>query len=76
MRDGRPGAWEWAVRWSSVDLDDGQVRGGRVGIVSTALNWYLDRHWRVTVEYLLTRVDGPAGDGALHTVQGRVQLRF
>lgn len=76
LRDGRPGAWEWKVRWSSVDLDDGQVRGGRMRILSTGLNWYLDRHWRVTVEYLFTRVDGPAGDGALHTVQSRVQLRF
>jgi phosphate-selective porin OprO/OprP len=76
IRDRRSGAWEWAVRWSSVDLDDGQVRGGRMGILSTGLNWYLDRHWRVTVEYLFTRVDGPAGEGALHTVQSRVQLRF
>jgi phosphate-selective porin OprO/OprP len=76
IRNGRPGAWEWKVRWSSVDLDDGHVRGGRMGIVSTGLNWYLDRHWRVTVEYLFTRVDGPAGEGALHAVQSRVQLRY
>jgi phosphate-selective porin OprO and OprP len=73
IRDGRPGAWEWAVRWSPVDLDAVNVHGGRMGILSTGLNWYLDRHWRVTVEYLFTRVDGPAGEGALHTVQSRVQ---
>jgi phosphate-selective porin OprO/OprP len=76
IRDGRPGAWECAVRWSSVDLDDGQARGGRMGILSTGLNWYLDRHWRVSVEYLFTHVDGPAGEGSLHTVQSRVQVRF
>jgi phosphate-selective porin OprO/OprP len=76
IRNGSPGAWEWKVRWSSVDLDDGRVRGGRMGIVSTGLNWYLDRHWRVTVEYLFTHADGPAGEGNLHTVQSRVQLRF
>jgi phosphate-selective porin OprO/OprP len=76
IRNGRPGAWEWKVRWSSVDLDDGRVRGGRMGIVSTGLNWYLDRHWRLTVEYLFTHADGPAGEGNLHTVQSRVQLRF
>jgi hypothetical protein len=58
-----------------VDLDDGQVRGGRMGTLSTPLNWPLNRHWRVTVEYLFTHVDGPAGNGALHTVQSRVQLR-
>jgi phosphate-selective porin OprO/OprP len=38
IRKGSPGAWEWKVRWSSVDLDDGRVRGGRMGIVSTGLN--------------------------------------
>jgi phosphate-selective porin OprO/OprP len=76
IRTGRPGAWEWKVRWSLTDLDDDRVRGGRMGILSTGLNWYLDRQWRVTVEYLYTRADGPAGDGRLHTVQSRVQLRF
>jgi phosphate-selective porin OprO/OprP len=76
IRGRRPGAWEWAVRWSSVDLDDGQVRGGDMGVLSTGLNWYPNRHWRVSVEYLFTRVDGPAGEGDLHTIQSRVQLRF
>jgi phosphate-selective porin OprO/OprP len=76
IRDGSPGAWEWKVRWSSVDLDDGQVPGGRMGILATGLNWHLDRHWRVSIEYLFTRVDGPAREGDLHTVQSRVQLRF
>jgi len=71
-----PGAWELKVRWSYTDLDDGPVDGGRMGILSTGVNWYLDRHWRMTVEYLYTRVDGPSGDGALHTLQSRLQLRF
>ena len=71
-----PGAWELKVRWSYTDLDDGSVDGGRMGILSTGVNWYLDRHWRMTVEYLYTRVDGPSGDGRLHTLQSRLQLRF
>jgi phosphate-selective porin OprO/OprP len=71
-----PGAWELKVRWSYTDLDDGSVDGGRMGILSTGVNWYLDRHWRMTVEYLYTRADGPSADGALHTLQSRLQLRF
>jgi hypothetical protein len=47
-----------------------------MGILSTALNWYLDRHWRVTREYLYTRVDGPVGESGPLTVQSRVQRRF
>ena len=69
-------AWELKLRWSYTDLDDGPVRGGRLGILSTGVNWYLDRHWRMTVEYLYTRADGPSGDGALHIFQSRLQLRF
>ena len=30
----------------------------------------------MTVEYLYTRTDGPSGDGVLHTLQSRLQLRF
>jgi phosphate-selective porin OprO/OprP len=76
FRRGQPGAWEWGVRWSYVDLDDGGVRGGRMGILSTGLNWYLDRHWRVTLEYGFTRLQGRGDDGDLHTVQSRIQVRF
>jgi phosphate-selective porin OprO/OprP len=76
IRGRRPGAWEWTLRWSYVDLDDGDVRGGRMGILSTGLNWHLNRHWRVTLDYGFTRADGPAGEGNLHTFQSRVQLRF
>ena len=71
-----PGAWELKLRWSYTDLDDGTVRGGRMGILSAGVNWYLDRHWRMTLEYMYTRADGPAGDGALHIFQSRLQLRF
>jgi phosphate-selective porin OprO/OprP len=70
------GAWEWGVRWSYVDLDDGDVRGGRMGILGTGLSWYLDRHWRVTIEYGFTRLQGRGDDGDLHTLQGRIQVRF
>jgi phosphate-selective porin len=47
-----------------------------MGILGAGVNWYLDRHWRMTVEYLYTRADGPSGDGALHVLQSRLQLRL
>jgi phosphate-selective porin OprO/OprP len=71
-----PGAWELKLRWSYTDLDDGPVHGGRMGILSAGVNWYLDGHWRMTVEYLFTHTDGPSGDGTLHILQSRLQLRF
>jgi phosphate-selective porin OprO and OprP len=76
FRRWHPGAWELKLRWSYTDLDDGPAHGGHMGILGTGVNWYLDPHWRMTVEYLYTRADGPSGDGALHVLQSRLQLRF
>lgn len=40
-------AWELALRWSAIDLDDGGVAGGRVEQLGIAATCYLDRHVRV-----------------------------
>jgi phosphate-selective porin OprO/OprP len=75
-REGRLGAWEWGVRWSSLDLSDGPVRGGRLGIFSTVVNWYVSPMLRVTFEYLFAEADQGSADGRFHALQSRVQLRF
>lgn len=40
-------AWELALRWSAVDLDDGVVAGGRVQQYGLGATWYFDKHLRV-----------------------------
>jgi phosphate-selective porin OprO/OprP len=38
---GGKGAWEVTARYSSIDLSDGVVDGGEMGIFSLGLNWWL-----------------------------------
>lgn len=59
--DGHPGALELAARYSTVDLNDGAVRGGTQSIWTVGLNWYLSENLKVQTQYQNGRValDGP-----------------
>jgi phosphate-selective porin OprO/OprP len=51
------GAWEIALRYSTVDLNDqlaqaNGVAGGRQTIYTAALNWYVSRNVRFMLDYL------------------------
>ena len=68
-----PGAWEMAIRYSTLDLTDSAIRGGRLSNVTAALNWYLNPVARVMFNYVL-------GDlhevGDTHALVTRLQLNF
>ena len=68
-----PGAWELALRYSTLDLTDKAIRGGRLDNVTAAVNWYLNPVARVMFNYVF-------GDlyevGQTHAVVTRLQLNF
>ena len=68
------GAVEGAVRCSWVDLDDGEVTGGRMHALSAGLHWYWNRVVRWQLGYELAFIEGGAVDGRLHVFQARFQL--
>lgn len=79
FRFGAPGwgALEVAGRVSWVDLDDGDVSGGRMGIATGALSWYPTDALRLTVEGAVGRIRGrESGNGAFAFAQARVQLVY
>ena len=52
------GAWEIAARYSYVDLNDGDVRGGVPSDVSPGLNWHLRPHIRWMTNYVHAHRNG------------------
>ena len=72
------GALELAARFSTLDLEDGIVDGGRATNVSVGANWYIRSNLRLMFNYV--RVDGEQADtGASddpQIFQFRAQLHF
>ncbi|MGH8579986.1 MAG: OprO/OprP family phosphate-selective porin [Gammaproteobacteria bacterium] len=55
LKTGGWGAWEVAVRYSNLDLNDEGVRGGEIDDLSFALNWYPNPYVRLMANYVSAR---------------------
>jgi phosphate-selective porin OprO and OprP len=73
------GAWEAGVRYSTIDLNDGPVIGGKLDDVVIGLTWFLNPLFRVyfNYEYLYRHdVSNPATAGIQHAFGTRLALDF
>jgi phosphate-selective porin OprO/OprP len=68
------GAWEIGGRYSYVDLEDGEIEGGRMHGLTAGLNWYWNRYVRWQLNYQWMIIDDGVDDGRLHVFQMRLQL--
>ena len=68
-RGGGWGAWEIAARYSYLDLNDGDVRGGILSDLTLGLNWHLRPHIRWMTNYVHAHRNG-VGDANIF------QMRF
>lgn len=70
------GAWELATRYSTVDLDNTGILGGRQENVTLGLNWYAKDYVRISANYIKVNSDrrGISDDPEIFLVRG--QLAF
>jgi phosphate-selective porin OprO and OprP len=53
------GAWEVAVRFSHIDLDDEDVSGGVMDNFTFGINWYCNPYCKVVFNYIHSWLDSP-----------------
>jgi phosphate-selective porin OprO/OprP len=79
--DGGLGAWELATRYSAIDLNQANVRGGHEQNVTVGLNWYVDTNVKLMGNYVFVSTDGK-GLGRRHLPENpeifemRAQVEF
>jgi phosphate-selective porin OprO/OprP len=68
------GAWELAVRYSTLDLDDGGVRGGSIDNWTLGVNWYLNSATRLMLNYVRSELERRGGGADLFLIRAQVDF--
>jgi phosphate-selective porin OprO/OprP len=73
LRKGTWGAFELALRYSSLDLTDAGILGGELGNISTGINWHLNPHTRIMLNYVISNLEDV---GKANFIGMRFQIDF
>jgi phosphate-selective porin OprO/OprP len=74
VNQGGWGALELALRYSSLDLTDGTVDGGELGILSLGINWWFSRSAHLSVNYRYISLDRIGAQGNSSGLMARLLL--
>ncbi len=78
LSQGGIGAWQLAAGYSTLDLSDGSIDGGKIDMLMLGVNWYPEQRLRLSLEYgNVLKVDGGPSDGDEPSfVQARAQIEW
>jgi len=68
------GSWEAYCRWSSIDLSDGLIDGGKMGTFSLGLNWWPVSSIQANVNYRYSELDRYGQTGFNHGLVTRLSF--
>jgi len=72
-----PGAWEFAIRSSYIDLNDATVSGGSLHDLTIGMNWYLSGNLKFQFNYIHASLDREPFDHNAADIFGvRCQMDF
>lgn len=72
--EGGIGEIEAVIRYSSFDLDDGPIQGGKFWKITPMVNWYLSTALRFELAYGYGVLDRYNLEGATHFFQSRIMI--
>ncbi len=76
LKDGGLGAWELALRYSYVDLEDTGVWGGEQTDYTAGINWYLNPNTRIMFNYIHAEIEHGLSDDNIDMFATRFQFNF
>jgi len=71
-----PGAWELAARASYTDLNDGNINGGKLALLTGGVTWYPHAHVRWKFNYIHGKVSDRNPSGKMNIFETRVEVDF
>lgn len=74
VNQGGWGAWEVGLRYSSLDLTDGDIDGGEMDVLTAQLAWWATKNMLVSLNYRRTWTDTGVLDGEMDAMTMRVVL--